>query len=145
MIEKGFHKFYISTHYKPELVHDHFGNGDKWGISITYIHEEEPLGTAGGLGLLPKERINLPVLVMNGDLITDLDFHSLMSFHKKAQSYATVCVNEYKHTIPYGVIESDGEKIKLIKEKPTLKYFVNAGIYLLSEKVDFDYLENIEV
>nr|MCS5609991.1 sugar phosphate nucleotidyltransferase [Candidatus Poribacteria bacterium] len=80
-IDAGFHNFYISTHYKAEIFQAHFGDGSDWGVSINYINEEEPLGTAGALGLLPKEILNLPILVMNGDLLTKVDFQELLTFH----------------------------------------------------------------
>ena len=69
-ISAGFHNFYISVNYKADIVCNHFGDGSKWGISIKYINENEPLGTAGSLGLLPKDISKLPLLMMNGDLLT---------------------------------------------------------------------------
>jgi dTDP-glucose pyrophosphorylase/CBS domain-containing protein len=131
-ISAGFHNFYISTHYKAEMVRKHFGDGSDWNISIEYIHEEKPLGTAGGLGLLPANLPNLPILVMNGDLLTKVDFEQLLDFHIKEGGDATMCVREYDFQVPYGVIKSDGNKIISIEEKPLHKFFVNAGIYILN-------------
>lgn len=91
-IKAGFKNFYISTHYKSEMVRDHFGDGSEWGVNIEYVHEEEPLGTAGALGLLPQGLPDLPVLMMNGDLLTKVNFEHLLAFHKKA-SLQCVCVN----------------------------------------------------
>jgi dTDP-glucose pyrophosphorylase len=130
-IEAGFHRFYISTHYMPEVIRDYFGNGDKWGVSIQYIHEKEPLGTGGALGLLPHSEINLPMFVMNGDLLTSVNFRSFLEFHRSHKSIATMCVREYEHQVPYGVISSEGIRIKSMIEKPVHRFFVNAGIYLL--------------
>lgn len=130
-VETGFHRFYISTHYMPEVIRDYFGNGEKWGVSIQYIHEEEPLGTGGALGLLPHGEIDLPLFMMNGDLLTSLNPHSFLEFHQSHDAIATMCVREYEHQIPYGVITSEGAEIKSMVEKPVHRFFVNAGIYLL--------------
>ena len=145
LVTEGFKRFYISTHYMPEQIMDYFGDGEKWNVRITYIHEEEPLGTGGALGLLPKEEINEPLLLMNGDLLTNLDFKSLIEFHEKAKAYATLCVHEYEHTIPFGVITSEGTKVLSIDEKPSSKHFVNAGIYVLSEEIIKKSLSNCHI
>ena len=131
-VEAGFHRFYISTHYMPEVIRDYFGEGEKWGVSIQYVHEEEPLGTGGALGLLPHDEIDLPMFMMNGDLLTSLNLHSFLEFHDHQSGVATMCVREYQHQVPYGVITSEGTKIKSMVEKPVHRFFVNAGIYLLS-------------
>lgn len=130
-VKAGFHRFYISTHYMPEMIRDHFGDGSQWGVSIQYIHEDEPLGTGGALGLLPKDEIDQPLFLMNGDLLTTLNFQSLLQFHQEHPASATMCVREYEHQVPYGVIESQGHHITSMVEKPTQRFFVNAGIYLL--------------
>lgn len=134
-IESGFHKFYISTHYKAEMLREHFGNGDRWGVSIQYLHEESPLGTAGALGLLPKNLSELPIIMMNGDLLTKVNFEHLLEFHNEQKNIATMCVCKYDIHVPYGVIEQDDGKIKNIVEKPTHNFFINAGIYVLNPTV----------
>jgi dTDP-glucose pyrophosphorylase len=131
-IASGFHNFYISTHYKAEMVRNHFGNGSDWGVSITYLHEETPLGTAGGLGLLPKNIIDLPILMMNGDLLTKIDFKELLNFHLEEGGDATMCTREYDFQVPYGVIKTNGQYASSIVEKPIHKFFVNAGVYVIS-------------
>jgi len=131
-IAAGFHNFYISTHYKAEMVKNHFGNGGDWGVSIIYLHEETPLGTAGGLGLLPKNLIDLPILMMNGDLLTKIDFKGLLSFHLNEGGDATMCAREYDFQVPYGVIKTNGQHVSSIVEKPVHKFFVNAGVYVLN-------------
>lgn len=130
-VEAGFHRFYISTHYMPEVIREYFGDGEKWGISIQYVHEEEPLGTGGALGLLPHDEIDQPLFMMNGDLLTSLNLHSFLEFHETHNGVATMCVREYEHQVPYGVITSEGTQIKSMVEKPVHRFFVNAGIYLL--------------
>lgn len=131
-VNAGFHRFFISTHYMPELIREQIGDGSRWGVSIRYVHEDEPLGTGGALGLLPHNEIDLPVIVMNGDLLTNLNFHNLIAFHEEHEAVATMCVREYEHRVPYGVIESDGHRISAMVEKPVHRFFINAGIYLLS-------------
>ncbi|NQF13277.1 CBS domain-containing protein [Brevibacillus sp. HB1.3] len=130
-IDQGFHRFYISVKYKAEMIQEHFGDGSNWGISIQYLQEKESLGTAGALSLLP-EKPSEPFFVMNGDLLTKVNFEQLLDFHKTYQAQATMCVREYDHQIPYGVVRLDQYRLTSIEEKPTQRFFVNAGIYVLS-------------
>lgn len=134
-INAGFHRFFISTHFMPEMIRAHFGDGSRWGVSIRYIHEDEPLGTGGALGLLPHDEIDLPLFVMNGDLLTNLDFQNLLTFHQDHDGAATMCVREYEYRVPYGVIQSEGHRILSMAEKPIHRFFINAGIYLLSPEL----------
>jgi len=134
-ISVGFHNFYISTHYKADLLREHFGDGSEWGVSIKYVHEEEPLGTAGALGLLPKDLSDLPIIMMNGDILTRVNFDDLLVFHNEHGGDATMCVREYDFQVPYGVIESENHHITSISEKPVHKFFVNAGIYVLDRSI----------
>ncbi len=131
-INAGFYRFYISTHFMPELIEAHFGDGSQWGVNIRYVHEEHPLGTGGALGLLPRDDIDLPVFVMNGDLLTTLNFLNLLEFHEQHAGAATMCVREFEYVVPYGVVQSEGHRIRSMVEKPIQKFFINAGIYLLS-------------
>ena len=124
-IKSGFHDFYISTHYKAEMVRDYFGDGSNWNVSINYIHEEKPLGTAGALGLLPDDLPKVPILMMNGDLLTKVNFSELLQFHHASGGEATMCVREYDFQVPYGVITANDYKIDNIVEKPVHKFFVN--------------------
>jgi dTDP-glucose pyrophosphorylase/predicted transcriptional regulator len=134
-IDFGFYNFFISIHYKAEMIRSYFGDGSKWGVNIQYIEESEPLGTAGSLGLLPMENINLPVIMMNSDLLTQVNFQALLDFHNKNICSATMCVREYDFQVPYGVVESKDYKITNIEEKPIHSFFVNAGIYVLNPKL----------
>ena len=145
-IATGFHNFYISIHYKADMVKEQFGDGKKWGVTINYIYEGKPLGTAGGLGLLPSDLPKLPILMMNSDLLTTIDFEQLLNFHHKEGGDATMCVREYDFKVPYGVIEENDGRIISIKEKPVHKFFINAGIYVLSPSIlnivnGIDYLD----
>ncbi len=133
-IEHGFSQFYISVYYLAEQIREHFGDGSKWGVKIEYVEEVEPLGTGGALSLLPNT-IDEPIIMMNGDLLTNIDFSNLLKFHKNRAAKATMCVREYSVEVPYGVIESKDSKITSIVEKPKQQYFVNAGVYVLSPEV----------
>jgi len=134
-VNSGFKNFYISTHYKAEMLEEYFGDGKKWGVDITYIHEQEPLGTAGMLGLLPDTLSEMPILVMNGDLLTKVNFEHLLRSHEKMGGVATMCVREYDFQVPYGVVQTEGQQLTGIVEKPIYKFFVNAGIYVLNPEV----------
>lgn len=127
----GFHNIYISTHYLPEMITDYFGNGERWGVNIKYVYEASPLGTGGALGLLPEDVTDLPLIMINGDVLTTLDFERMVQYHTTSDAVATMCVRQYEYQIPYGVITGDGEVIVEMVEKPILSYFVNAGIYML--------------
>lgn len=131
----GFYKFYISTHYLPEVIVDYFGDGSSFEVEITYVHEETPLGTGGALSLLPRSLPNEPLILINGDILTNVDFSKVLDFHIKYKCDATMCVRDYEIKIPFGVIEGEGHEITAIVEKPTYRYFVNAGIYIISNKI----------
>lgn len=131
----GFKNIYISTHYMPEQITSYFGDGSAWGASIQYVHEETPLGTGGALGLLPSDIPEHPLILINGDVLTTVDFERLLDFHNKHNPVATMCVREYDYQIPYGVISGDGHRIIEMQEKPIQTYFVNAGIYVVSPQL----------
>lgn len=132
-IEYNFRKFYISLNYRGEMIRDYFGDGSRWGVEIRYIYEDKRLGTAGALGLLP-EQPSSPLLVMNGDLLTKVNFKQLLEFHLDHKASATMCVREYDFQVPFGVVETDSYKLLEIHEKPVQRFFVNAGIYILEPK-----------
>ncbi|MBK9161516.1 MAG: nucleotidyltransferase family protein [Nitrosomonadales bacterium] len=129
-IEYGFHRFYISVNYMADVVKAHFGDGSRWGVDIAYLHEDQRLGTAGALSLLPEKPAEA-LLVMNGDLLTKVNFKQLLDFHSAHHAQATMCVREYDFQVPYGVVKIDAHRITAIDEKPVQRFFVNAGIYVL--------------
>ncbi len=129
--ERGFRRFVICTNYMSEVIRDHFGDGSRLGIEIRYVHERNRLGTAGALSLL-DERPTEPFFVMNGDLLTNVDYTNLVRFHYEHDAAATVCVRRQTWQIPYGVIEMRDGVVVSITEKPTQDLFVNAGIYLVN-------------
>ncbi|WP_274364205.1 nucleotidyltransferase family protein [Paenibacillus thermotolerans] len=132
--EYGFVNFYLAVNYKKEQIIDYFGDGSRFGVNIQYIEENEKLGTAGPLSLLP-EMPNSPVIVMNGDLLTKVNFDGLLRFHIEHNSQATMCVREYQYEIPYGVVNTKDHRLISIEEKPSYSYFVNAGIYVLNPNI----------
>lgn len=134
----GYSHFIFSVNYKKEVIQHYFQNGEAFDVMIEYVEEEKRMGTAGALSLL-KNRPTEPFFVMNGDLLTQINFDQLMQFHIEHQSVATMCVREYEYQIPYGVIETNGTDLVTIKEKPIHRSFVNAGIYVLNPEV-FDYI-----
>jgi len=134
-IDAGFHKFYISTHYKAEMIRDYFGDGSTLGVDIEYVHEEVPLGTAGSLGLLPNNVSKLPIIMMNGDLLTKVNFEHLLTFHNEQDGLATMCIREYDFQVPYGVVHIKKDQVVSIVEKPVHKFFVNAGVYVLEQEL----------
>ena len=126
----GIKKLNMATHYKGEVIANHFGDGSAFGVDITYVEEEEPLGTAGALSLIetPEE----PMLVMNGDIVTNIDFRAMLQFHREHKADLTVAVRHYGFKVPFGVVESEGAFVTSVSEKPTVEQLINAGIYLLS-------------
>ena len=132
--ENSFNNFIFCTNYKSEIVQKYFKDGKEFDVDITYILEEKRLGTAGALSLIDT-KFEDPFFVMNGDILTDVNFNSMLSFHNQNKNVATMCVVEHQIQIPYGVIESKNNQILDIVEKPTKKYLVNAGIYLLNPSI----------
>lgn len=130
----GFTNFILSVNYKKETIKNYFQDGAHIGVSISYIDESERLGTAGALSLLQK-RPEKPFFVMNGDLLTKINYEQLLNFHNETHSAATMCVREYEYQIPYGVIETENHRLLSIVEKPVHRSFVNAGIYVLNPEI----------
>jgi len=133
-VEFGFKKFYIAVNYKAEMIENYFGDGSRYNIQIAYLHEEKKLGTAGALSLIPQNT-RAPIIVMNGDLLTRINFQHLLNFHSEHQATATMCVRDYQIQVPYGVVHADGHLLRTIDEKPIHNFFVNAGIYVLEPHV----------
>ena len=133
--ELGFSNIFISVHYLKQKIHEYFGDGHKWNVRIQYLVEERPLGTAGALSLLPEMNRDLPMIVMNGDLVTKVNFESLLDFHSETNSMATVAVREYDFQVPYGVLKHVKGRVREMVEKPVHQFFVNAGIYVLDPLV----------
>jgi dTDP-glucose pyrophosphorylase len=131
LARQGFGRFFVSVNYKADMFRHHFAEGKNFGVEIGYLEENERLGTAGALRLLP-ERPSAPVLVMNGDILTNLDARQLVLFHRQQGTAATMCVREYEWRIPYGVVRMADGRLSEFEEKPSRREYVNAGIYVLS-------------
>jgi NDP-sugar pyrophosphorylase family protein len=125
----GISRVNVTTHFMPEKIIEHFGDGSAFGVELNYVSETTPLGTAGALALMaaPQE----PLLVINGDILTNIDFRSMLAFHREHQADLTVAVRRYEFQVPYGVLECEGPFVQRLSEKPAYSFFVNAGIYLL--------------
>ena len=134
-IESGFKKFIISLNYKGDMIREYFADGRGFGVSIQYIEEDKSLGTAGSLRLLPEIQKPHPLIVMNGDVLTKVNFDHLLDFHASNNSKATMGVREYNFQVPYGVLKLDRHRIVEIEEKPNHIFFVNAGIYVLDQDI----------
>lgn len=134
LVACGFDEIFITTHYKSDLVENFIGNGNKFGARISFSREETPLGTCGPLHLI-REHFKEPVLVINGDILTNLNFSEVYLFHTENQADLTVVTKEFDTPLEYGIIISDGNKVSEIREKPNLKHEINAGIYVISPAV----------
>ncbi|MEO1953349.1 MAG: nucleotidyltransferase family protein [Campylobacterales bacterium] len=128
----GFINIILCVNYKSDIIKKYFKNGKDLGVNIEYIYEDKRMGTAGALSLLTDEQRPIePFFVMNGDLLTNINFEHFLSFHQEQKAKATMAVREYDFQIPYGVVNIKDGKIKALQEKPIQKFFVNAGIYML--------------
>jgi dTDP-glucose pyrophosphorylase/predicted transcriptional regulator len=130
----GFYNFTIAINYRGEKIEDYFGDGTNFHANVKYLHEKKRMGTAGALSLLPKYP-EKPFIVMNGDLLTSAPFDNLLDFHLETKAVGTICAREHIIEVPYGVLDFNGHALTGISEKPKLKNFINAGIYVLSPEV----------
>ena len=129
-VDNGFTNITMCLGYMSNVIEDYFKDGSDFGANIKYIVEERRMGTAGALSLI-KEKIDKPFFVMNGDLITNINYEQMLDFHEEQNSKATMCVREYDIQVPYGVVNVINEDIVSIEEKPIHSFFINAGVYLL--------------
>ena len=127
----GYTDIIMCVNYKSEIIKEYFGNGDKFGVKIEYVLESQRMGTAGALSLL-KERPKDDFFVMNGDLLTNVNFEYLHEYHKDSNALASICIRKYEMQVPYGVVNVRANKVTSIEEKPTQNFFVSAGIYMFS-------------
>ncbi|PLY08706.1 MAG: nucleotidyl transferase [Arcobacter sp.] len=137
-ISFGFTKFILCVNYKSELIKNHFKNGEEFGVEIVYIEEKTKLGTGGALSLLNMQ-IKDPFFIINGDILTNINFNDLLNYHNKNNSDATMCIKKDLFQIPYGVVEKSSDNIFLnLVEKPQYTIFFNAGVYILNpETISF--------
>ncbi len=127
--DAGIHRVHVTTHYRPEAITRYVGNGGRWGLDVNYLSEYRPQGTAGSLRRLKGPG---PFLVINGDILTQVDFQAFLRFHQEMSPILTVGVRRHETAIPFGVMHLDGPRVTGISEKPVLHNYINAGIYLLN-------------
>ena len=127
----GIRRIFLSINYLSELIEQHFGDGSRFGCRIEYLRESRPLGTGGALSLL-SEKPEDPLLVLNGDLLTEFDVGSMIAFHSGGRYAATMGVHDYVQSVPFGVLDIAEGRVLGIREKPTMTYPTNAGIYVLN-------------
>jgi len=130
----GVTEIYISTHYLSEIIEDYFETGIKWGVKIKFVKEDEPLGTAGAMSLLPPSV--RPTVVINGDILTTLNLTAFVEYHLQQKAKITVASRVYDMQVPYGVMRANDENtIEFLEEKPIQRFFVNSGIYVVSPDI----------
>lgn len=134
LAKHGFKKIFLAVYYKSEMLEEFFGDGSSYGVKLNYIKEKSPLGTAGSISLLPNKP-KKSFLVMNSDIVTDVNYSDLLNFHEKNKSIATMSLKDFSVEVPYGVVQTNKNKILKIQEKPIYTYKVNAGIYVLRPEV----------
>lgn len=126
----GIRRIFLAIHYLGHTIEEYFGDGERFGVRIDYLRESEPLGSGGALSLLPEPPRD-PVVVMNGDLVTEADIGAMLGFHTAHGFKATVGVRAYRHRVPFGCVEVETHRIVSIEEKPLMSRTINAGIYVL--------------
>jgi dTDP-glucose pyrophosphorylase len=134
LIGHGVRKIYLAINYLGERIESHFGNGERFGCTIEYLREEKPLGTGGALALVP-DALTDPIVVMNGDQITQVDIGKLLDTHAAHGVDATMGVRHYQIEIPYGVVREEDGRLVAMQEKPSAHYLINAGIYVVEPRV----------
>jgi dTDP-glucose pyrophosphorylase len=127
---EGFYHFVLAIHYLGHMIEEYFDDGSQWGIRIEYLREESPLGTAGAIGLL-NERPELPFVVSNGDVLTDIHYGELLDFHCRHAAAGTMAVRLHEWQHPFGVVRTQGVDIVGFEEKPITRSHINAGVYVL--------------
>jgi len=134
LILLGTKDFYISVNYLKDMIIDYFGDGTSRGISISYLQEDKPLGTAGSLSLLPQN-FDSSFLVINADILSRIDYNALFSYYTQHSPDALMCIRTTHVQIPFGVVQHNGHYFLGLSEKPMIDYMVNTGVYILSPKV----------
>ena len=128
----------IATNYKSHLIESYFGDGTRFGIKLYYSLEKKKLGTCGPLSLL-KDRLTKPFFVINGDVLTNLNFQKVAQFHRKMGGLLTVVSKDVTFPLSYGNLISAGDRIVRIDEKPDISVEIVTGIYMMSPKI-FSYI-----
>lgn len=130
LVDQGFVNIIIAVNYMKQIIMDHLGDGSKFGVNITYVEESQRLGTAGPISLIDGQ-VDGPLIVLNGDIVTKIDFGMLIDFHTEHKASATMAVRNHSYEVPFGVVDVEGAGIAQIVEKPIYDFLINAGIYVL--------------
>jgi NDP-sugar pyrophosphorylase family protein len=134
LVGAGVRRIFLAVNYLSHVIEDHFGDGSEFGCNIEYIREETPLGSGGALALLPEKPTH-PLIMMNGDLVTDFRVRRMLQHHQNGGYLATMGLNHYNHRVPFGCVELKDGAISNLKEKPLLSELINCGIYTLSPEL----------
>ncbi len=134
LVGSGIRRIYIAVNYLSHIIENHFEDGRHFGCEINYLREEKPLGSGGALSLIPESPAH-PVLVMNGDLVTDFPVRRLLRHHEKGGYKATMALTPYHHKVPFGCVTLEGGAITELREKPLLSELANAGIYVVAPEI----------
>jgi|GEM_PF-41364 len=129
----GIQQVHMSTHYKSKKIVDRFGDGSAFGVRLSYLEEGEPLGSAGSLLLIPET--DEPILVLNGDILTKVDFKIMLDYHKEHKADMTIAVKSRDFQIAYDVIKTNGIFVDSFEKQPVAQHFINAGIYLFNPDI----------
>ncbi len=132
----GVTDIYLAVGYRAELIHLYFQDGQRFGVNIHYSQEEKRLGTAGPLRLIRERfKISQPVLVMNSDIITKLNFEDFYQSHLTEDAVLTVGIREHEYVVPYGVVEMNERQVCSIEERPILSFNISCGIYVVNPTI----------
>ena len=144
LVSSGIKEIYISVHHLSHVIMEYFGDGSAFGCRIQYLEETKPLGTAGCLSLLPKN-VKFPIVMVNGDIMTDLNFAKLLNYHNNVGSDLTVAIRPHHVTVPYGVLEYQGMSVTGIQEKPKFTYFINTAVYVVTDTIIKQISANVAI
>jgi dTDP-glucose pyrophosphorylase len=134
--DQGVKRFVLSVNYLADMLVDHYGDGAELDVSIEYVHETQRMGTGGALGLVDASGLSDPFLCLNGDILNDIDVAALQQEHVTKGWDATMVVREHMYQVPYGVVQTSGTgEFHAAVEKPTERFNINAGFYMLSKSV----------
>lgn len=135
LVGGGVRNIFLSVNYLADQIEDYFEDGSKFGCKINYLREDKPLGTGGPLALLNEYSIEDPVIVMNGDLITEFDVNQIFQQHQQNKNSITIGVRTYSHNIPFGCVRMEGNQVVSLVEKPTHQETINTGVYVISPEM----------
>lgn len=130
----GFDEIFLATNYKSDYIENFFGDGSRYGVKLNISKEEKPLGTAGPL-LLLKDKLTEPFIVMNGDILSLVDFSDLYHFALNQKSHLTIAIKKEITPFAFGNIFFDGDRVTGIQEKPDIIMYILAGIYVMKPEI----------